>query len=528
MPSGSLTPTSIETDPPLPRPTVVGGSRPSSRASSRTRSAYSSAAQSRSSSPAQPPYGVGRNGSAGTPSGSSLRPARSTSRSASTSSSIARNRQRTIEPANTRNATNPSNVVEISSDSSDDDEVVAVGLSPILRTRSSDFEVAGIRRAPAAPPTIRSDLFSPPPPLGRPAGPLRFDSNNDGRMIGVSIDPSTGNFLTRPMPIVRPRSSSSLSDADGSFSIISAQTAPQLPPRSEHPITDQRLRSTNLAMPTKSPPRSKPPPIEHHLLSKFTCPICFDAPTNLCVTPCGHFFCGECLFQALKTQAVQRGAAEEEQSLFGFEGLLSRFAPGAAFGAGRGAGAASGAGEPESGGGGGSGGGGRGGGAAAGRGRGGGGASRGGSAAGVRGGGARSRPDPLAGQCPVCRSKIKGAFNGREKNGIVGLRLTTGKPVNDPREEDGKMKTGPIKQDASSVDSSDSGEDEPVLPTSVPLFRKGSSDEQTQAEEGAGEEDGQGKEATNTSQKGLRRRRRNSSNTTGTCRRSPRTQRGTL
>jgi hypothetical protein len=61
----------------------------------------------------------------------------------------------------------------------------------------------------------------------------------------------------------------------------------------------------------------------------------------------------------------------------------------------------------------------------------------------------------------------------------VGLRLTTGKPVNDPREEDGKMKTGPIKQDASSVDSSDSGEDEPVLPTSVPLFRKGSLDEQT-------------------------------------------------
>ncbi|KAJ1030164.1 hypothetical protein NDA16_001076 [Ustilago loliicola] len=293
-----------------------------------------------------------------------------------------------------------------------------------------------------------------------------------------------------------------------------------MPPRSEHPITDQRLRSTNLAMPTKSPPRSKPPPIEHHLLSKFTCPICFDAPTNLCVTPCGHFFCGECLFQALKTQAVQRGAAEEEQSFFGFEGLFSRFAPGAAFGAGRGAGAAPGAGGPGSGNGSGGG--------PAGRGRGGAGAGRGGSAAGGRGGGARNRPDPLAGQCPVCRAKIKGAFNGREKNGVMGLRLTMGKPINDPREEDGKMKTDPIHQDGGSVDSSDSGEDEPMLPTSVPLFRNNSADEQTQTEEGVGKDHGEGEEVTITPQKGLRRRRQNSSNVTGTPRRSPRTQRGTL
>lgn len=520
MSSGSSTPTSIESEPPLPRPTVVGGSRPSSRASSRTRSVYSSATQSRPASPAQVTDRVAGNSGVGTARGTSLPSARSASRDNSSASGSARNRQRTTEPSNLRTAANVSNVVEISSDSSDDDDVVAVGPSPVLRPRSSDFEVAGIRRAPPAPPSLRSDLFSPPPPLGRPAEPIRFDSATGARMIGVSVDPNTGDFLTRSMPIVRPRSPSSLSDPDGSFSIISAQTAPQPPPRSEHPITDQRLRSTNLAMPTKSPPRSKPPPIEHHLLSKFTCPICFDAPTNLCVTPCGHFFCGECLFQALKTQAVQRGAAEEEQSFFGFEGLFSRFAPGVAFGAGRGAGAPTGAGEPDAGD--------NGGGGPAGRGRGGDSAGRGGSAAGGRGGGARNRPDPLAGQCPVCRAKIKGAFNGREKNGVVGLRLTMGKPVNDPREEDRKMKTDPIQADGGSVDSSGSGEDEPVLPTTVPLFRTNSADEQTQTEEGAVEREDEGAEDTNSPLKGQRKRRRNSSNATGTPRRSPRTQRGTF
>ena len=259
------------------------------------------------------------------------------------------------------------------------------------------------------------------------------------------------------MSIVRPRSSTSHSDPDGSFSIISAQAAPPPPPiRSEHPITDQRLRSTNLAMPTKSPPRSKPPPIEHPLLSVYTCPICFDAPKNLSVTPCGHFFCGECLFQALKTQAVQRGAMEEEDSLFNFS-LFSPFAPAGTFGGGRGGGAGSGAPGADN-----NGGGGRGG-AAAGAARGRGGSARGGGSSGGRG---RSKPDPLAGQCPVCRAKIKGAFNGREKNGIVGLRLTIGKPVDDPREESGQIKRTPTKEDAGSLPSSQSDDDEVVLPTS--------------------------------------------------------------
>ncbi|KAJ4481049.1 hypothetical protein J3R30DRAFT_3288116 [Lentinula aciculospora] len=36
-------------------------------------------------------------------------------------------------------------------------------------------------------------------------------------------------------------------------------------------------------------------------LSSYTCPICFCAPTNATVTPCGHIACGSCLFTAVKT-----------------------------------------------------------------------------------------------------------------------------------------------------------------------------------------------------------------------------------
>lgn len=154
---------------------------------------------------------------------------------------------------------------------------------------------------------------------------------------------------------------------------------------------------------------------------------------------------------------------EEEESLLNFGGLFAPFAPPGTFGpGGDGPNDAGAAGSTDEAGGGG----GRGGAAAGARhGRGGGAGGRGGAAAGSNRG--RNRPDPLAGQCPVCRAKIKGAFNGREKNGILGLRLTVGKPVDDPREENGKMKADSIQKDAGSVDSSDTEEEEEaVLPVS--------------------------------------------------------------
>ncbi|ETS63761.1 hypothetical protein PaG_02079 [Moesziomyces aphidis] len=468
MPSSTTsTPSSTQLEDPLPRPTVVGGSRSSSRSSSRNQSVYSSAPHSRSNSPTPPQDGAGRSRS------------RTSSRRSSLAPGPSRTRSSTSPQRHPMRAVDPNIVVEISSDSSDDDDVVPVGPAfvprPSSTSRANDFvEVSSIRRARAAPPTERSNLFSPPAMNGPPAEPFLFSHVRSGRNVGLSVDPSTGDFLTRPMPIVRSDRSISQSDDDSSFSILSARTAarpaPAPPPaRSEHPITDMRLRSSNLAMPTKSPPRSKPPPIEHPLLSKYTCPICFDAPTNLSVTPCGHFFCGGCLFQALKTQAVQRGAMEEEQSFLRFGGL---FAPDAfpidreAFSeavspSGRSAGAV--------------------GATSAGRGRGG----RGGGASGGRG---RSKPDPLAGQCPVCRAKIKGGFNGREKSGILGLRLTIGKPVDDPREESGKMKGDSAPGEDASADSSET-EDEAAWLSSRKVkdaSKDSKSAEQQQPQHGAG------------------------------------------
>ncbi|SPO20198.1 uncharacterized protein UTRI_00590_B [Ustilago trichophora] len=513
MPHSTSTSGSTELEPPLPRPTVVAGSRPSSRASSIARSAYSSVSASRSASPAQHPSRITRDRSVGSASGSTLGSARSRSSEAGPSSSSIRSQSRPLESSSSRTAANTRNVVEISSDSSDDDDdVVPVGPDPVHRPRSSDFEVSSIRRAAPAAPLLRSDLFSPPPPIGSPAEPLFFDRSQEGRTVGVSVDPSTGDFLTQPMPIVRPQSSTSHSDPDGSFTIISAQVAPQPrppPPRSEHPITDQRLRSTNLAMPTRSPPRSKPPPIEHPLLSTYTCPICFDAPKNLSVTPCGHFFCGECLFQALKTQAVQRGAMEEEESLFSFN-LFSPFAPAGTFGAGRGAGGTTGRENAGSDGGRGE--------AAFGAGRGRGGGARGSASAGGRG---RNKPDPLAGQCPVCRAKIKGAFNGREKNGIAGLRLTIGKPIDDPRQENGQMKIDPKEHESGSVHSNDTDDDDEVtLPTSKPERADTSNEAGLLKAEEAAEQT-----LPDVSPKAARGKRRSSSKGSGSpLRRSPRTQ----
>ncbi|PPQ65187.1 hypothetical protein CVT24_011064 [Panaeolus cyanescens] len=45
----------------------------------------------------------------------------------------------------------------------------------------------------------------------------------------------------------------------------------------------------------------EPNPEDDNLLSSYTCPICFCAPTNATLTPCGHICCGECLFTAIKT-----------------------------------------------------------------------------------------------------------------------------------------------------------------------------------------------------------------------------------
>lgn len=58
------------------------------------------------------------------------------------------------------------------------------------------------------------------------------------------------------------------------------------------PLITQTAESTN--------PEPEP-------LSEYTCPICFFPPSNATLTPCGHVFCGSCLFTTVKI-TLQRGA----------------------------------------------------------------------------------------------------------------------------------------------------------------------------------------------------------------------------
>ena len=58
-------------------------------------------------------------------------------------------------------------------------------------------------------------------------------------------------------------------------------------------------------------PASPAPPPKQTPLAEYTCPICFFAPTNATLTPCGHICCGSCLFTAVKT-AMLRAAHTPE------------------------------------------------------------------------------------------------------------------------------------------------------------------------------------------------------------------------
>ena len=76
------------------------------------------------------------------------------------------------------------------------------------------------------------------------------------------------------------------------------------------------------------PPR---PTASHTLLSSYKCPICLCPPTNISVTPCGHIFCGSCLYDSLSTNLRQEfdtvgresGYGESPFTPFGSGGALA-------------------------------------------------------------------------------------------------------------------------------------------------------------------------------------------------------------
>ncbi|KAI5886193.1 uncharacterized protein SCHCODRAFT_02673207 [Schizophyllum commune H4-8] len=73
----------------------------------------------------------------------------------------------------------------------------------------------------------------------------------------------------------------------------------------------QRAATRTPTPETKAEPAEPAPPPKQTPLAEYTCPICFFAPTNATLTPCGHICCGSCLFTAVKT-AMLRAAHTPE------------------------------------------------------------------------------------------------------------------------------------------------------------------------------------------------------------------------
>lgn len=163
------------------------------------------------------------------------------------------------------------------------------------------------------------------------------------------------------------------------------------------------------------------PTASHTLFSSYKCPICLCPPTNISVTPCGHIFCGSCLYDSLSTNLRQEYSdyTNGRESGYG-ESLFTPFGSGGALALANAAGA---------------------------------------SVHGTRGifhelvhQRHRQTQDPrpsatqatsatrmrasngterIKGVCPVCRGPIKGGFTGLGRKGILGLDIMLGTPKTD-------------------------------------------------------------------------------------------------
>ena len=169
------------------------------------------------------------------------------------------------------------------------------------------------------------------------------------------------------------------------------------------------------------PPR---PTASHTLLSSYKCPICLCPPTNISVTPCGHIFCGSCLYDSLSTNLRQEFDTVGRESGYG-ESPFTPFGSGGALALANAAGA---------------------------------------SVHGTRGlfhelvhqrhrqaqdqrppatpatSATRMRAsngtERIKGVCPVCRGPIKGGFTGLGRKGILGLDIMLGTPKTDDTPHD--------------------------------------------------------------------------------------------
>ncbi|KAK0547790.1 hypothetical protein OC846_004386 [Tilletia horrida] len=94
-------------------------------------------------------------------------------------------------------------------------------------------------------------------------------------------------------------------------------------------VTASSTKEKAMPPPYQADPDAEP--IQHALLSTYNCPICLCPPVSAAITPCGHLFCGNCLFDALLTQTKKKQAEEAERRIFNMTNspsfVLPRFLP---------------------------------------------------------------------------------------------------------------------------------------------------------------------------------------------------------
>lgn len=255
---------------------------------------------------------------------------------------------------------------------------------------------------------------------------IQLSGGDHGPVIVVSDDEGGDNDVELVRANTAPASANTTS-AEGATEATetATQTPPARAPQSADSIRKQRIQAARDAMQRAKTARARVTP-KDTLLSTYTCPICLSPPRNICVTPCGHVFCGQCIFDTIESQ--NKGSEWSETDWLGVMGVPQQSSYGSTpftpFGSNAAAALA--------------------------------------TAAGVGATPARQAFNQLVtqrrehqaaamipasrlraangsarmrGHCPVCRSAIKGGFTGPSRKGIMGLEIMVGTPANDAEAE---------------------------------------------------------------------------------------------
>ncbi|KIY69368.1 hypothetical protein CYLTODRAFT_230546 [Cylindrobasidium torrendii FP15055 ss-10] len=159
--------------------------------------------------------------------------------------------------------------------------------APKAKTKAKAQKQPLVPQEPGSSSSSSSGPSSIPKPHSRDGSPLTEVSSASEEEIAVihELQPpeqeeAAGGSTASPTPMTGPPAS----EMPGSWN--GATTASQQR-KGKQPESGPSC-NLDLAAPKADP------------LGGFNCPVCFCAPTNATVTPCGHISCGECLFSAIK------------------------------------------------------------------------------------------------------------------------------------------------------------------------------------------------------------------------------------